>query len=294
MLQPSHVSSESAAQELNHRCPYCDRLLVPRVETYKLLDKERSMFVWPDRCGCQAEAEALGNQRIEAELSAAQIREQVRLAHLQQAGLVGWLAQTDFEQFQLREDWPGAMDCKARVLAYFDRLEADGFETVNHPVFKPHKKNWLILHGHYGNGKTLLAAAMVKWYTGPGSAYFRVWSDYERRIRDTYNNPEAKETESTIIQELQQGAFVVIDDLDKKKATEFTRGVLFAVLNYRYNSELPTVLTFNYGPNEIDPKAPGRLALEEYLGTAVLDRILGSAFDVVEFDGPSYRSGVKW
>lgn len=250
------------------------------------------MFIWPDLCGCPEEAQALQQQKTQAELTEAQQREQARCAMLNRAGLVGWLAEADFEQFQPRHDWPGAMKCKERVMAYALALAGDSFEVAHHPVYRPHKKNWLIMYGHYGNGKSLLAAAMVREHLNFG-AYFRVWPDYERRIRGSYK-PDARETEDDIIAELQQGAFVVIDDVDKRKATEFTRGVLYSVLNYRYNSELPTVLTFNYSPEDIDPRAPGRLALEEFLGTAVLDRIIGSAFDVIEFDGPSYRSGIQW
>ena len=86
----------------------------------------------------------------------------------------------------------------------------------------------------------------------------------------------------------------MIDDLDKRSATEWSREVLFSVVNERYNKGVPTVLTFNHGPGDRDPKAPGRLALATYLGEAVLDRIVGAAFDVIDFDGPSYRSGVKY
>ena len=294
---PSLQSPEEAATQLDHHCQYCGALLVPRIETFAPFGEPRQYFIWPDLHGCPEEAEALKTQLIERELSQAQIQEQLRQKQLTRAGLVGWLAEADFQQFGPRDDWPEAMDCKQRVMAYYEALANDAFEVVRHPIFRPHKKNWLIMHGHFGNGKTLLAASMVRWFAPGNSTYFRVWPDYERRIRATYGkdedgNSRPAETEAEIIEELQKGAFVVIDDLDKRKATDFTRGVLYSVLNYRYNAELPTVLTFNYGPGDADLKAPGRLALEEFLGPAVLDRIIGSAFDVIEFNGPSYRSGV--
>lgn len=290
---------EAAAIELNHRCPFCDALIIPRIEVFCPFGEPRQYFVWPDKCGCEAEANGLKEQAVKQQLTQAQLLEQKRQAQLHRAGLIGWLADADFDQFQPREDWPEAMGKKAQAMAYFDALENDTFEVVSHPIFRPHKKNWLIMHGHYGNGKTLLAAAMVKWFTGNGSAFFRVFPDYDRRIRSTFGkdkdgNARSTETENDIIEELQKGEFVVIDDLDKRQSTEFTRGVLYSVLNYRYNAELPTVLTFNFGPDEVDKNAPGRLALEAILGPSVLDRIIGSAFDIIEFNGPSYRSGVTW
>jgi len=301
LVTPLKANAEQAALELDHHCRFCGRLFIPKVETYQmpLRDKPHQMFIWPDRCGCEAERVGLQAEQIQQELSAAELRAQARHAELNRAGLVGWLAEAEFAQFQPRDDWAMAMECKTRTMAYFDALESNTFEIVNHPIFRPHKKNWLIMHGHYGCGKTLLAAAMVKLYAGPGRAYFRVWPDYERRIRATFSkNEEDKlllpaETEDSIIRELQTGEFIVIDDLDKSRTTEFTRRVLYSVLNYRYNAELPTVLTFNFGPDELDIKVPGQLVLESILGPAVLDRVIGAAFDVIEFDGPSYRSGVK-
>lgn len=257
------------------------------------------MFIWPDTCGCEGETISLQEQAIRQQAEQNRALEAARRKVLDKAGLIGWLGDAEFSHFQPREDWAGAMVCKERVQAYFEALENDVFTVEPHPIYRPHKKNWLIMHGHFGCGKTMLAAAMVKWFTGNGNAYFRVWPDYERRIRATYGkdeegNSRATETENDIISELQKGEFVVIDDLDKRKSTDFTRGVLYSVLNYRYNAELPTVLTFNYGPDEFDRQAPGRLILETILGAAVLDRVIGCAFDVVDFNGPSYRSGVTW
>lgn len=167
--------------------------------------------------------------------------------------------------------------------------------------------NWLILYGQYGNGKSHLAAAVIRealahgWTTpstGSGrGCYFRVWTEYLKRLQASWKpRPDdlEAEAEADIVAELQDGRLVVIDDLDKKDPTVWTRGVLYGVLNYRYNAELPTILTFNFGPDDADPRAPGRLALEEYLGRASLDRLIGAACDVIEFGGPSFRSGVTW
>jgi DNA replication protein DnaC len=257
------------------------------------------MFIWPDTCGCESETISLQEQAIRHQAEQARLLEAARRKVLDKAGLIGWLGDAEFDHFQPRADWPEAIACKDRAQIYFEALENDAFVTESHPIYRPHKKNWLIMHGHFGCGKTMLAAAMVKWFTGNGNAYFRVWPDYERRIRATYGkdedgNSRATETENDIISELQKGEFVVIDDLDKRKSTDFTRGVLYSVLNYRYNAELPTVLTFNYGPDEFDRQAPGRLILESILGAAALDRVIGCAFDVIDFNGPSFRSGVTW
>jgi len=152
---------------------------------------------------------------------------------------------------------------------------------------------WLILHGGYGTGKSHLAAAVIReaMEADVPQAYFRVWTEYLKRLQASWDD-NAREHTSDIERELASGRLVVIDDIDKRRPTAWTREVLFTALNRRYNARLPTVLTFNYGPDDVDRNAPGRLALEEYLGRATLDRLLEVSI-MVEFAGPSYRSGVE-
>jgi DNA replication protein DnaC len=149
-------------------------------------------------------------------------------------------------------------------------------------------------------GKSHLAAAAIHEALNAGwtNCYFRVWPEYLRRLQVSWNRPKDDngewigESEADITEEFQKGRLIVIDDLDKRQPTDWSRSVLYTALNHRYNAQLPTILTFNFGPDHVDPKAPGRMALENYLGGAIFDRLLQSVFDVIEFNGPSYRSGV--
>ena len=71
------------------------------------------------------------------------------------------------------------------------------------------------------------------------------------------------------------------------------KGVLYSFLNERYNKKLPTIITLNTALHAADPLAPGRLALQEIMGGAVLDRAIQSMWKYLEFNGPSYRSKIK-
>ncbi len=218
------------------------------------------------------------------------LEQQEYCKRLQDAGLIGWLAEATFATFSARDDWTSAEDVFRRVMSYTKTVESGN-----------HEKPFLLLCGQVGNGKSHLAAAAIHFYLDKGHrpCYFRVWPDYLKRIqatfRKTWNEDEDEhETEEDIINELQTGKIICIDDLDKRRSTDWVREILFPVLNHRYNAGLPTVLTLNYGPGDVDPVAPGRLALEAYLGRAGLDRVIGASFDVIEFDGPSYRSGLSY
>jgi DNA replication protein DnaC len=229
------------------------------------------------------------------------LEQQEYCKRLQDAGLIGWLAEATFATFSARDDWTEAETVWRRVLCYAKTVESGNCE-----------KPFLILCGQVGNGKSHLAASVVHHFLDKGHrpAYFRVWPDYLKRIQATFRKSrsddvygsgvaastteEARETEEDIVSELQTGKVVVIDDLDKRRPTDWVREILFPVLNHRYNAGLPTILTLNYGPGDVDPVAPGRLALEAYLGRAGLDRVIGAAFDVIEFTGPSFRSGLDY
>lgn len=244
-------------------------------------------IVWPERHGCEQEREADARRAVAAEAAEHEARRVARLRAIERAGLVGWLGAATFETYRPRTDWGRAVECLGDVRGY-------AYALLNGALTRP----WLILYGSFGTGKSHLAAALVRHALEAGwrDCYFRVWTDYLRRLQASWRrrDDEDAESEADIVAELQHGRLVVIDDLDKRRPTDWTREVLFSVINHRYNAGLPTVLTFNYGPEDADPQAPGRMALEEYLGGAVLDRLIQSAFAVVDFDGPSYRSGVEW
>lgn len=280
---------EAVAEALDRRCPWCLRLLEPTISEGLNGDL---LFVWPDYCGCAQEQANLALEKREAE-QAAREWERLRWAEaLNRSGMVGWLASATFESYEPREDWVGANVCKAGVMDYANALFGD---AVN-------GKPWLILHGSYGTGKSHLAAAVIHEALRKGrrQCYFRVWPQYLKRLQKSWNHREGDEVTSDIVEELQQGTIIVIDDLDKKQPSRsgWAEDELFAVLNYRYNRALPTILTFNHSPDDPyvtpDGQTTSATALEAYLGRATLDRISQLAFDVIQFQGPSYRSSIEW
>lgn len=287
LAQHSELEPEALAREIGLICPFCGNYLVPYRMDVVWLGQNRTTWNWPDSHGCEQEAAALA-ARAAVEEAEIQVRErQDWQERLKEAGLVGWLKDAGLDTFASRADWPvGAQACKSRVTAYTRAL------LSNSPG-----PNWLILYGNLGTGKSHLAAAVIvaALHAGWRKCFFRVWPDYLKRLQFSWAR-DAQESEANIIDELQSGDLVVIDDLDKRQPSDWARGTLYSVLNHRYNAKLPTILTFNCGPDEVDAKAPGRLALEEYMGRAVLDRVTDPkiCFDVIEFTGPSFRSGLTW
>lgn len=287
----SELPLETLAAEFARPCRFCGAVITPEIRevAHPLKNGVMSRLpIFPDLHGCPAETASLA-QRAELEKYTREQMEREAWAYvLNRAGLVGWLGKATFNTFQPRDDWAGAMHTCGRVKAY-------SYALLNGGLDKP----FLIMHGAWGTGKSHLAAAVVRdaLEAGWNEVYFRVWTEYLSRLQSAWNRRRdgaEGETEYDIEAELKDGKLVVIDDLDKRRPTGWTKEILVGVINYRYNAKLPTALTFNYGPEDFDPKAAGKLALVEYLGEAVLDRLIGDTFDTIEFSAPSYRSGVDW
>jgi DNA replication protein DnaC len=276
LLRNPNADPLAVAQEQGWLCPHCGGLMLPATFLADPWRRPgRGMWLAPTHHGCQQERSVLDRQ-AQAELAARENERRARWAGLlEYAGLVGRLGESTFDTFLARSDWPGAQTVNAHVRAWWlNALDGKG-------------KPWLALVGNVGTGKSHLAAACVRSALENGKrAYFRVWGDYLRRLQMSWGTG-AEEREADIVEELTDGWLVVLDDLDKRRGTEWGREMLFSFVNTRYNRRLPTIITLNtlYEP---DPVAPGRLVLDALLGTATLDRILELA-SVVEFDGESYR-----
>lgn len=286
LVRLSRLSPLELSQERNANCPHCGTLLLPRKETFTVFGKQRVQWVWPSRCGCEGEARALLEAERDAERSAQERVQTEYAATLWRAGLSErTLAGYTFDTYDDRPDWPDAAGVRARALRYANAVIGSEGMVIGKP--------WLVMYGDYGLGKSHLAGAIIRRAIDYGlrDCYFRVWPRYLARIQATWNRRNGDddygaESEAEIVDELTRGRLVAIDDLDKREfskpdAGAWTRSILFDVVNTRYNTASPTVLTFN---RRLDDRA-----LLDYIGAAVLDRIVQQAYDVIEFRGPSYR-----
>jgi DNA replication protein DnaC len=283
------ASPEEVAEILDHRCPHCGVLIVPEIQTFEApWTKEgtltRPIFPPCDCAGaCEAAVERLRDEDTRRKATAAAAF-RLRLHH---AGLQGWLAEATLDNYRKRAEWPEATGLCVQVRRFVDAVLQDQVGD----------RCWLILYGRYGTGKTHLAAAAIHeaLRRGLGSCYFRSWTEYLKRLQASWDREPGEQRSSDIVQELRQGKLVALDDLDKRRdPSGWAREELYTALNYRYNARLPTILTFNEAPSTPDPDAPGRLMLERFMSRAIIDRVIGAKWSVLNFDGPSYRSGVTW
>ncbi len=104
---------------------------------------------------------------------------------------------------------------------------------------------WLVLIGKVGCGKTHLAAAIANRLLARGSlVLFSTVSDLLDHLRATFM-PTSTEVYDQLFQKMREAALLVLDDLGAQQSSPWANEKLFQLLNYRYNSRIPTIITTN-------------------------------------------------
>lgn len=145
---------------------------------------------------------------------------------------------------------------------------------------KPNNK-WLLLLGSNGTGKTHLANAVLKVTGG-------IYAEFNDLSLDFLNsqNSKCKEEIRGLFNKYAYCPLLVIDEIDKVKATEGRIGWLNSILSKRYNHLLPVILCGN-----IDLKMLcSHIDLNN--GIAMKDRI-DEVGEVIIFNWESYRLKIR-
>ena len=131
------------------------------------------------------------------------------------------------------------------------------FETARH--FAEHPRGWLLLTGPYGCGKTHLAAAIGNYQASLGFPPLMVSvPDLLDHLRATFS-PHSTVSLDRRFEEIRTTRLLILDDLGTQSATPWAREKLYQLFNFRYNAELPTVITTSSNPDDIDPRLYSRM-----------------------------------
>jgi DNA replication protein DnaC len=133
-------------------------------------------------------------------------------------------------------------------------------------VRDPRQHKWLVLMGIHGSGKTHLAAAMANDRLARGlPTLFIVTPDLLDALRASFGG-EGASSYDKVFYEVRATPFLILDDFGTHATTAWAREKLYQILNYRYNAQLPTVITTNQALEEIDAPLRSRMCDEEYCG----------------------------
>ena len=136
--------------------------------------------------------------------------------------------------------------------------------------FAEHPHGWLLLTGPYGCGKTHLAAAIGNYQTGLGFPPLMVSvPDLLDHLRATFS-PTSSVSMDKRFDEIRTSRLLILDDLGTQSATPWAREKIYQLFNYRYNAELPTVITTSSKEEELDPRLNSRMQDERICKVIVI------------------------
>ncbi len=140
---------------------------------------------------------------------------------------------------------------------------------------------WLVLQGVNGCGKTHLAAAIANHrYREQKPALFIAVPEFLDHLRATFS-PESLVSYDELFESVKKTPLLILDDFGEETSTPWAQEKLYQVINYRYNSRLPTVITTIKTLDEI----------EERVGSRLVDHKLSMFLNIT---APSYRSDQRF
>lgn len=142
----------------------------------------------------------------------------------------------------------------------------------------------LLIVGGNGTAKTLLAASIAKAYAEEGmTVRFASSVKMLSEFKDSYGGSKP---EGEIFEELNGCDLLVIDDLGKENPTSWAGMMLYAVIDGRYGSKRPIVVTTNYAEDELARRIAK--ASDESTARALMSRLFEMTEKVV-LGGPDRR-----
>ena len=141
-------------------------------------------------------------------------------------------------------------------------------------------EGWLVLQGVTGCGKTHLAAAIANHrYQADKPARFVVVPELLDHLRSTFS-PESKTSYDQLFESIKTAPLLVLDDFGEQSTTPWAQEKLYQIINYRYNAQLPTVVTTRPSLEEIESRISSRF----------VDPKISMVFNIT---APDYRSDLR-
>ncbi|MCD8239378.1 MAG: ATP-binding protein [Clostridiales bacterium] len=252
-------------QPPDEKCEFCGKVL-----HHEGLIFNGKVLAWnplAERCDCikatmkWAEYDA---KKKQAEID----KERQEKFNIQQARINKLLGASGIgKRFQRRMFRTFKADTPARAKAYQIAKEyADNFAS--------HLENGtgLYIEGTNGTGKTHLAAAIAMQLMTEQKipCICKTANDLLMDIKSAFDKEGVNEQE--VLKVYKDVPLLIIDDLGKEQCTDWSVSTLYSIINDRYESMLPTIVTTNYNSDDL-VKVLTPKGYDNYKATAMVSRL---------------------
>jgi DNA replication protein DnaC len=218
--------------ESDYKPKSCDNCGEPKEKMIEILGRER---IVPLMCRCKKEA--FEKQQQEFENSQRRLRlKQV----LNNSLMAGEALQKTFENWDHKRASEKMFNIAKRY--------ADSFKEMKD------KNIGLLIYGEPGNGKTYMTHSIANELLNKGIPVVCVHIDaLLNRIKQTFSS-YGKEGEATILNALNNAELLIIDDLGTEQDTDWSNKTIYNIIDNRYRSGLPLIITTNINLKDIEDK----------------------------------------
>lgn len=207
------------------------------------------------RCACKTEMDDLRDRQEKEDL------ERKRLVCFAETNMANWTFKNDDRKN------PPISDAMLKYANNFMEFKKDG--------------KGLLLYGTVGTGKTYLAACIANRLIDQGySVLMTNFARLSNQIQGMFDGKQA------FIDSLNRYTLLIIDDLGVERKTEYMQEIVFNIVDSRYRSGLPFIITTNLTADEI--KKPQDVGYSR-----IYDRILERCHPVEVAGASRRRQNVK-
>jgi DNA replication protein DnaC len=147
--------------------------------------------------------------------------------------------------------------------------------------FAKSPEGWRVFVGVTGCGKTHLAAAIVNYrYQARQPSLFVVVPEFLDHLRSAFS-PDSKLSFDRVFEGVKKAPLLVLDDFGEQFSTPWAKEKLYQVINYRYNGQLPTIITTRLSIDEIMEQ------IESTVSSRLIDNKLSTVWNIT---APDYRT----
>ncbi len=159
------------------------------------------------------------------------------------------------------------------------RNDVKAYVSSFKPQTKGETKKGLLFIGCTGSGKTHLAVGILKAIIEKGyTGYYGNVVDFLAALRNTFSG-DSTVKEMDIFDKFMAVDFLVLDDIGAEKPSDWMRDRLYMLVNRRYESNLPILVTTNKDIVE----------LEEHVGKRTVSRLCEMCQIIEDFPDDDYR-----
>lgn len=226
--QEAEIFNQQVGKLTDYNCTKCKNKGV----VYKAVERED---IWGD----------MQWEVVSSKCSCMSIRNEIM--RINQSGLSRLIQKNTFQNFKTKEDWQNYI--KINAYNYVSKLEG-----------------WFFIGGQPGCGKTHICTAIVGKLLKDGkSSKYMLWQDDITTLKQVVNDCETYET---LMNSFKKSPILYIDDFFKTRTGNTVSpadiNATFKIVNYRYNENLPTIISSELSIHEISE-------IDEALGSRIME-----------------------